>query len=88
LSLSGDVLPNLFPLERHSRPAIPADAPQRPAVSCFPAGIHGVKLELEGDLEFMSTEDSSGSTMYTMVAGLLMVCLLTFGMLHTFGVLR
>jgi hypothetical protein len=44
--------------------------------------------ELEGALEFMPTEDTSGSTTYMMVAGLLMVGLLTFGMLHTFGVFR
>jgi hypothetical protein len=36
----------------------------------------------------MSTEKASGSQAYTMVAALLMVCLLTFGMLHSFGVLR
>jgi hypothetical protein len=46
------------------------------------------KLELEGALEFMSTEDTSGNPTYTMIAGLLMVGLLTFGMLHTFGVFR
>jgi hypothetical protein len=46
------------------------------------------KLELEGALEFMPTEDSTGNTTYTMIAGLLMVGLLTFGMLHTFGILR
>jgi hypothetical protein len=36
----------------------------------------------------MSTENAPGSRAYTMVATALMVCLLTFGMLHTFGVLR
>jgi hypothetical protein len=52
------------------------------------AVIHGMKWELEGDLEFMSKEDASGSNTYMMIAGLLMVGLLTFGMLHTFGILR
>jgi len=36
----------------------------------------------------MSTTDDSGSRTYTMVAGVLMVALLAFGMLHTFGVFR
>jgi hypothetical protein len=37
----------------------------------------------------MATQEKSpGSATYTTVAAVLMVCLLTFGMLHTFGILR
>ena len=36
----------------------------------------------------MTTENDSGSKTYTMVAGALMIGLLAFGMLHTFGILR
>lgn len=37
----------------------------------------------------MATEEKAqGSTGYTAVAAVLMVCLLTFGMLHSFGVFR
>ncbi len=36
----------------------------------------------------MSTEKAPGADTYSMVAAILMVCLLTFGMLHTFGVFR
>ena len=36
----------------------------------------------------MSTTEESGNRAYTMVAGVLMVALLAFGMLHTFGVFR
>ena len=35
-----------------------------------------------------STEENTGNRVYTMVAGVLMVVLLAFGMLHTFGVIR
>jgi hypothetical protein len=44
--------------------------------------------ESEGAWEFMSTQEASGSQAYMMFAAVLMVCLLTFGILHTFGVLR
>jgi hypothetical protein len=36
----------------------------------------------------MSTNNDQSSRTYTMVAGALMVCLLAFGILHTFGVFR
>lgn len=36
----------------------------------------------------MSSTENTGSRTYTMVAGILMVALLAFGMLHTFGVIR
>ncbi len=36
----------------------------------------------------MSTTESTGSRNYMMVAGVLMVTLLAFGALHTFGVFR
>jgi hypothetical protein len=52
----------------------------------FPLAMRSWR-EWEG-MEFMSTENAPGSRAYTMVATALMVCLLTFGMLHTFGVLR
>ena len=40
------------------------------------------------DLKFMTTQEVASSRTYMMVAGVLMVCLLTFGILHSFGVLR
>ena len=40
-------------------------------------------------LEFMATEEKApGATAYTTFAAVLMVCLLAFGTLHTFGVFR
>lgn len=45
-------------------------------------------LEMGRSLEFMTTEKVPGSGTYTMVAAILMVCLLTFGVLHSFGVFR
>ena len=36
----------------------------------------------------MATQENPGSRTYMTIAGVLMVCLLTFGMLHSFGVLR
>lgn len=36
----------------------------------------------------MTTEKAPGNTTYTMCAAILMVCLLTFGVLHNFGVFR
>jgi hypothetical protein len=36
----------------------------------------------------MSNENVAGSQMYMIVAALLMVGLLSFGLLHTFGVFR
>ena len=34
------------------------------------------------------SNENAGNTAYTMFAGVLMVCLLTFGVLNTFGILR
>jgi len=42
----------------------------------------------QGALKFMTTQEAAGSRTYMMVAGVLMVCLLTFGVLHSLGVLR
>ena len=36
----------------------------------------------------MTTEETSGSKTYMIVAAVLMVCLLAFGSLHTMGVFR
>jgi hypothetical protein len=36
----------------------------------------------------MTTQEVASSRTYMMVAGVLMVCLLTFGILHSLGVLR
>ncbi len=36
----------------------------------------------------MATENSSGNQTYTVFAAILMVGLLSFGLLHTFGVFR
>lgn len=36
----------------------------------------------------MASDSDSGNKTYTMIAAILMVCLLAFGLLNTFGVLR
>jgi hypothetical protein len=50
---------------------------------------HGAGIGLGRSLEIMTTQEkAAGSAAYTTFAAILMVCLLTFGTLHTFGVFR
>jgi hypothetical protein len=84
---------NLSSRNAHDRPArddiaaLQFSPMQRALSACnVDAGpcVHGANGK---DLKFMSNE-AAGNQTYMIVAALLMVGLLTFGMLHSFGVFR
>jgi hypothetical protein len=61
---------------------------QRALSACDLAAGHAIHGANGKDWKFMSNENAAGNQTYMIVAALLMVGLLTFGMLHTFGVFR